>query len=183
LPRYTELRPWGRSVVLRSFSLRYSPECVEKLFGNSERIPNGDPKAAKMSRRCPDRATIGAKDMPSRRLQLFSKQFRNKCSRKFTCRILDKITEYPTPMALGQPYPRSRRPILSEGECLCTILDALTPRPALSYALPPPALSGAQVPRGCCKASVRTRMSSFTPSRARFKWRASRRARMSWPSG
>jgi hypothetical protein len=32
LPHYTGLPPWGRSVVLRSFSLRYSPECVEEKF-------------------------------------------------------------------------------------------------------------------------------------------------------
>ena len=31
MPRYTGLPPWGRSVVLRPFSLRYSLECVEKL--------------------------------------------------------------------------------------------------------------------------------------------------------
>jgi hypothetical protein len=32
LPRYTGLPPWGRSVVLRSFSLRYSLDCVEGKF-------------------------------------------------------------------------------------------------------------------------------------------------------
>jgi hypothetical protein len=42
----------------------------------------GAPKAAKMGRRCPDRAIVGAKDVPSRRLQLFSEQFRKGNSQK-----------------------------------------------------------------------------------------------------
>jgi hypothetical protein len=44
-------------------------------------------------------------------------------SRKFTCRILDKTTQCPAPMALGWAYPRSRRSVLSEIGCLCKYLD------------------------------------------------------------
>src|SRR5215212_7831223 len=35
-------------------------------------------------------------------------------SRKFGCTILHKTTQYPGPMAVGRPYPRSRRSVLSE---------------------------------------------------------------------
>src|SRR5215211_2037482 len=63
----------------RGFLPPYSPECVEKLFGNSEWVPNGAPKAAKRGRRSPDRPPLAAKEALSRRLQLFSKQFRRDC--------------------------------------------------------------------------------------------------------
>jgi hypothetical protein len=54
---------------------------------------------------------------------------------------------------------------------------------SLGSLAPPNASVSAQVPRGCWMASVSTRMSSSTPSSARSKCSASRRARMSWPSG
>jgi hypothetical protein len=38
LLRYTGLPPWGRSVVLRSFSLRYSLDCVEEEFSEVRRF-------------------------------------------------------------------------------------------------------------------------------------------------
>jgi len=44
--------------------------------------------------------------------------------RKSTCRILDKATLYPAPMALDRPYPRSRWSVLPEVECLCSFVDA-----------------------------------------------------------
>jgi hypothetical protein len=58
--------------------------CLE--IRNGSRI--GAPKAAKMGRRSPDRPTAPAKEVRSRRLQLFSKQFRKVNSRKFGCSIL-----------------------------------------------------------------------------------------------
>jgi hypothetical protein len=75
----------------------YSPNLVEKLFGNSEWVPNGAPKAAKMGRRSPDRPTAPAKEVRSRRLQLFSKQFQKVNSANFALtefyevRVLDVL--------------------------------------------------------------------------------------------
>jgi hypothetical protein len=53
--------------------------CLENR--NGSRI--GATKAAKMGQRSPDQPTLGAKDLRSRRLQLFSKQFRKGCSANF----------------------------------------------------------------------------------------------------
>jgi hypothetical protein len=41
----------------------------------------------------------------------------------------------------------------------------------------------AQVPRGCCRASINTRMSCSTPSSALSMCSSTRRVRMAWPSG
>src|SRR5215216_7037032 len=65
----------------------YSPECVEKLFGNSELIPNRGYEAAKRGQRSPDRLPLGAKEECSRHLLLFSKQFRKMNSPKFACKV------------------------------------------------------------------------------------------------
>src|SRR5215203_3367442 len=96
------------------------------------------------------------------------------------------------------------------GSCLCLLLDhrsqqqpgqhlqlyasdhypSLPPEhptpPAPPCALLGPARSGvgrAQVPRGCCRASLKTPMSCSTPSSARSMCSSTRRVRILWPSG
>src|SRR5215210_4816892 len=43
-------------------------------------------------------------------------------TQKSICRILHTTTDYPGPMALGRPYTRSWRSVLSEVGCLCGFL-------------------------------------------------------------
>src|SRR5215218_5849931 len=83
----------------------YSPECVEKLFGNSELIPNRGYEAAKRGQRSPDRLPLGAKEECSRHLLLFSKQFRKKSSAKF---------------AQPQSYAKGRSYVQCGGVSRCT---------------------------------------------------------------
>src|SRR5215217_956387 len=102
-------------------SCPYSPKCVEKLFGNSELIPNRGYEAAKRGQRSPDRLPLGAKEECSRHLLLFSKQFRNRYSRKFISTILHNhtpvpheitppdIPHSPTPLELVTPMDRYAR--------------------------------------------------------------------------
>jgi hypothetical protein len=82
-----------RQIVLRALverltdALCYTAKWINELRNclenrNGSRI--GTTKAAKMGRRSPDQPTLGAKDVRSRRLQLFSKQFRKVCSQKLS---------------------------------------------------------------------------------------------------
>jgi hypothetical protein len=59
----------------------------------------GVPEAAKRGRKSPDRPLLGADEALLKGPRLFSKQFRKENSRRSACRILQKTTQYPGPMA------------------------------------------------------------------------------------
>src|SRR5215217_5334533 len=79
----------------------YSSECVEKLFGNSELIPNRGYEAAKRGQRSPDRLPLGAKEECSRHLLLFSKQFRKVNSTKLNFRFTEFSEVQPRRWGMG----------------------------------------------------------------------------------
>src|SRR5215217_8070889 len=82
----------------------------EKLFGNSEWVPNGAPKAAKRGRRSPDRPPRAAKEALSRRLQLFSKQFRRVFSPKFVGVVYNVRAPKECSRSRRQSCPAARTP-------------------------------------------------------------------------
>jgi hypothetical protein len=59
----------------------------------------GVPEAAKRGRKSPDRPLLGADEALLKGPRLFPKQFWKENSRKSACRILQKSTQYPGPMA------------------------------------------------------------------------------------
>src|SRR5215207_11114215 len=79
----------------------YSPECVEKLFGNSQWVPNrgyeSGQEGSKESRSAASWRHRSALETPS---ELFSKQFRKVNSPKFISSILHS----PGPIGPARPH-------------------------------------------------------------------------------
>src|SRR5215217_2447309 len=75
----------------------FSHQCLEKLFGNSELIPNRGYEAAKRGQRSPDRLPLGAKEECSRHLLLFSKQFRKGLSANFALTEFSEVRSSSAP--------------------------------------------------------------------------------------
>jgi hypothetical protein len=64
-----------RTSVMEDAGYEFPRIPPSKLFGKSEWVPNRGYESGQDGSRSPDRPTLGAKDLRSRRLQLFTKHF------------------------------------------------------------------------------------------------------------